>query len=109
MVQSSELFRYFIDRAVLEDPSATHVKHNGSWVRVTPWLPWMLLGQMPGHIMYDGIFHTTRTLDYYPPGVVERVKAKYPGFLEAPTKWYGPSYSSIEHYAMEQTPAPVKK
>jgi hypothetical protein len=108
MVQSSELFRYFINRATLEDPAATHVAHNGSWVRITPWLPWMLMGQMPGHIMYDGIFHTTRTLDYYPPGVVERIKAKYPSYLTAPTTWYGPSYSSIEHYAMEQKPAPAK-
>jgi hypothetical protein len=108
MVQSSELFRYFISRAVLEDPSKTHVTHNGSWVRVTPWLPWMLMGQTPGHIMYDGIFHTTRTLDYYPPGVVERIKARYPSFLTAPEKWYSPNYSSIEHYALEQTPAPVK-
>jgi hypothetical protein len=68
----------------------------------------MLMGEAPGHILYDGIFHTTRTLDYYPPGVVERVKARYPQYLTAPTSWYGPSYSSIEHYAMEQKPAPVK-
>jgi len=108
MVQSSELFRYFINRATLEDPTQTHVTHNGSWVRITPWLPWMLMGEAPGHILYDGIFHTTRTLDYYPPGVVERVKARYPQYLTAPTSWYGPSYSSIEHYAMEQKPAPVK-
>jgi len=106
MVQSSELFRYFIDRKRLEDPTQTHVTHNGSWVRITPWLPWMLMGQAPGHILYDGIFHTTRTLDYYPPGVVERIKARYPGYLTAPTRWYGPSYSSIEHYALEQQPAP---
>jgi hypothetical protein len=108
MVQSSELFRYFINRATLEDPTKTHVTHNGCWVRVTPWLPWMLMGAMPGHIMYDGIFHTTRTLDYYPPGVVERVKARYPQYLTAPMEWYGPNYSSIEHYALEQKPAPMK-
>jgi hypothetical protein len=108
MVQSSELFRYFINRATLEDPSQTHVTHNGSWVRVQPWLPWMLMGQAPGHIMYDGIFHTTRTPDYYPPGVVERIKARYPDYMTAPETWYGPSYSSLEHYTMEQKPAPVK-
>jgi len=108
MVQSSELFRYFISRAVLEDPSQTHVPHNGSWVRVQPWLPWMLMGPSPGHVMYDGIFRPSRTLDYYPPGVVERIKSRYPQFLEAPTHWNGPSLSSIEHYALEQTPAPPK-
>jgi hypothetical protein len=108
MVQSSELFRYFINRADLEDPSKTHVTHNGSWVRVQPWLPWMLMGQAPGHIMYDGIFHTTPTPDYYPPGVVERIEARYPDYMTAPETWYGPSYSSLEHYTMEQKPAPLK-
>jgi hypothetical protein len=28
--------------------------------------------------------------------------------MTAPTEWYGPNYSSLEHYAMEQKPAPVK-
>jgi hypothetical protein len=108
MIQSSELFRYFIKKSDLEDPAMTHVPHNGSWVRVQPWLPWMLMGPMPGHIMYDGIFRPSRTLDYYPAPVLERIRTRYPDFLTAPTKWYGPNYSSLEHYARERTPAPVK-
>jgi hypothetical protein len=108
MVQSSELFRYFISLAVLENPANTHVPHNGSWVRIQPWLPWMLMGQMPGHIMYDGIFSPSRSLDYFPKPVLDRIRSRYPQYLEAPTKWYGPNYSSIEHYALEQKPAPVK-
>jgi hypothetical protein len=108
MVQSSELFRYFIDRSKLEDPAFTHLPHNGSWVRVQPWLPWMLMGAQPGHIMYDGIFRPSLTMDYFPAAVLERVHARYPQYLTAPTKWYGPNYSSIEHYAMEQKPAPAK-
>jgi hypothetical protein len=27
--------------------------------------------------------------------------------MTAPTTWYGPNYSSLEHYAREQKPAPV--
>jgi hypothetical protein len=108
MVQSSELFRYFIRRADLEDPAKTHLPHEGSWVRVQPWLPWMLMGQTPGHVMYDGVFSSSLELDNCAPQVLARIKAKYPQFLTAPTKWYGPNYSSIEHYAREQKPAPPK-
>jgi hypothetical protein len=108
MVQSSELFRYFISRDDLENPAKTHVPHNGSWVRVQPWLPWMLMGQAPGHVMYDGVFRPSRTLDYFPAPVLDRIKSRYPQYLTAPTKWYGPNYSSIEHYALEQKPAPIK-
>ncbi len=108
MIQSSELFRYFIRREDLENPALTHVPSNGSWVRVQPWLPWMLMGTTPGHVMYDGLFHRYRTLDYFPAPVLERIRTRYPQYLTAPTTWYGPNYSSLEHYAREQTPAPVK-
>ena len=108
MIQASEFFRYFIDRADLENPEMTFLPANGSWVRVTPWLPWMLMGQAPGHILYDGIFRASKSLDYVPAPVLERVRTRYPQYLTAPTKWYGPSYSSLEHYALEQKPAPQK-
>ena len=108
MVQSSELFRYFVRRADLEDPAKTHLPHQGSWVRVQPWLPWMLMGRANGHVMYDGVFSSSLELNNYSPQVLAHIKAKYPQYLEAPTKWYGPNFSSIEHYAREQKPAPVR-
>jgi hypothetical protein len=108
MIQSSELFRYFISKADLENPEKTFVPANGSWVRVQPWLPWMLMGQAPGHVMYDGVFRADYTPDFIPAPVLEHIKTYYPDYMTAPTKWYGPNYSSLEHYAMEQKPAPVK-
>lgn len=105
--QTSELFRYFIRRDQLEDPSVTFLPANGSWVRVTPWLPWMLMGQAPGHIMYDGIFAASKSLDFHKPAVLARIRAKYPQYMTAPTQWYGPSLSSLEHYVLEQKPAPI--
>ncbi len=108
MIQSSELFRYFISRKDLEDPTKTFLPANGSWVRVQPWLPWMLMGTTPGHVMYDGIFAANYTPDFIPAPVLERIRTKYPSYMTAPTEWYGPNYSSLEHYAMEQKPAPVK-
>jgi hypothetical protein len=108
MIQASELFRYFIRKADLEDPTKTHLPHNGSWVRVQPWLPWMLMGPAPGHVMYDGSFSSALTDEYIPANVLERIRTRYPDYMNAPTKWYGPNYSSLEHYAREQTPAPPK-
>jgi hypothetical protein len=107
MIQASELFRYFIKRSDLEDPNKTHVPTNGSWVRIQPWLPWMLMGQAPGHVLYDGVFRTYRDTKYFPEPVLERIRSRYPQYLTAPTTWYGPNYSSLEHYAREQKPAPV--
>jgi hypothetical protein len=102
------LFRYFVRLSDLANAKLDHLPHNGVWIRVTPWLPWMLMGQANGHIMYEGEYCSNNNLDYYSPQVLARVRAKYPQYMEAPTKWYGPSLSSIEHYAQEQKPAPVK-
>jgi hypothetical protein len=69
----------------------------------------MLMGQAPGHIMYDGVFRANSTPEAIPAKVMERIKTRYPSYLTAPTKWYGPNYSSLEHYTMEQKPAPPLK
>jgi hypothetical protein len=108
LIQTSELFRYFISRKDLENPAMTHVPHNGSWVRVQPWMPWLLMGTTPGHVMYDGVFRPARTLDYFPTPVLDYMHAHFPDYFTAPTEWYGPNWSSLEHYAREQKPAPVK-
>lgn len=107
-VQASEMFRYFIRRSDLEDMSQDHLKHNGVWIRITPWLPWMLMGQGAGHCLYNGMFTKSDTLDRFKPSVIARVRERYPSYLTAPTEWYGPSLSSLEHYSIEQKPAPVK-
>jgi hypothetical protein len=108
LVRTSELFRWCMRREDLEDPSKTHVPHTGSWVRITPWLPWMLMGKAPGHIIYDGIFRTIDSLDTLPAAVLDRVKTRYPQYLTAATEWYGPNYSSLENYTRQQKPAPPR-
>jgi hypothetical protein len=55
------------------------------------------------------MFTSGDSLDYFNPAVLERVRKRYPQYMTAPTKWYGPSLSSIEHYALEQQPAPELK
>ena len=107
MNQTSEYFRYYISRADLEDPTKTHLPHSGAWVRITPWLPWMLMGQAPGHIIYNAMFRAFDSVEYLKPAVLARVRERYPQYLTAPTEWYEPSLSSLEHYALEQKPAPA--
>ena len=104
----SEQFLYVFDRADAENPYMTHLPAVGSWSRVTPWLPWMLMGQAPGCINYFSTFATVpEGIAGLPEDLVEAARAVDPKFLSAPTEDYGPSHSSIENYALEQTPAPV--
>jgi hypothetical protein len=108
MVQASEMFRYVMDVADVEDPSKTAIPHNGVWSRITPWLPWMLMGQAPGHVLYMGDFMPQKSFDDLSPDLLARVRRDAPHYLDAPLEDYGPSLSSLENYAREQKPAPVK-
>jgi hypothetical protein len=109
MNRVSELFRYFMRREDVENPALTHLPHNGVWSRITPWLPWMLMGTAPGHIHYMGRFSSIEKPEMAPPAVLARVKERFPLYLTAPDKWVDPSLSSLENYARTQKPQPPKR
>jgi hypothetical protein len=68
----------------------------------------MLMGQTPGHIVYSSFMGVVDSLDDLPEDLVLAAEAISPKYLDAPTEVYGPSLSSLERYAIEQQPAPVK-
>lgn len=109
MVQVSEMFRYFVEVDDLEDEDQTGVPWHGTWNRVTPWLPWMLLGDKPGHVLYVGVMHSAESVNEISPPVLAYIKEHFPKFLNAPEEDTGPSLSSIEDYARKQQPAPALK
>ncbi len=111
MVQVSEAFAYHVDAKHMQNSSMTTLPFNGTWNRVTPWLPWMLMGQTPGHMLYSAFMgsgedleqvHSRRLLDY--------VEKNYNKYFTAPETYdpKTPSLSSLELYALEQEPVKVK-
>ena len=109
MNRVSEMFRYVIRREELEDAERKSLEYTGAWSRVTPWLPWMLMGQAPGHMSYFGNMGAYSNLDVVSAPVIAYAREHYPTFFSAPEKWVDPSLSSLENYAREQTPAPPKE
>jgi hypothetical protein len=108
MNRVSEHFIYVVKKADIENPRLTHIPHVGSWSRITPWLPWMLMGQAPGNISYFTHFETIPNgIAGLPADLVAAARAMDEKWLHAPTEDYGPSLSSLENYAREQKPAPV--
>ena len=108
MAQVTEMMRYFVSRKDLENPKLTAVPFHGTWHRVTPWLPFMLMGTTPGHCLYTSTMTAFSSIDRLPKHVVDFAMKHKPDILKAPTEDYGPSHSSLEHYARQQTPAPAK-
>ncbi len=105
--QVSEMMRYFVRKKDLENPALTAVPYVGTWQRVSPWLPWMLMGQAPGHVMYTSTMTAFSGIDGLPQSVREYAEKHCPQMLSAPTEDYGPSHSSLELYSRQQQPAKV--
>ncbi len=109
IVQVSEMFAHHVKAEDMQNPKITSLDYRGTWNRVTPWLPWMLMGQQPGHCLYVSTMTKSDNISIIPEHVRKFSEEQRPGMLHAPTEDYGPSISSLEYYAREQTPAPALK
>ncbi len=109
MNQVTEVFQTFVSLADAQNEKLTSVESHGVWTRVTPWLPWMLMGQEPGHIMYNCYFSNYDDVNRTKRNVLDFTAKNYPVMMRAPTDWNAKSLSSLENYAQTQTPAPPKK
>ncbi len=87
------------------DPAVTSASCNGSWTRIGTWLPWMLLGQRPGHLYYRSATRKLRSVDELAPEVVAYTKQHYPEFLEPPTDFNMPMESSWEVFKADRKPS----
>ena len=105
MNRVSELFYHVHSLNQVQNKELTHVYGTGTWARITPWLPWMLMGQAPGHVVYQTFMGSRHSLNDIPQDIVEYTAKNYPKYLEAPDVWEEPSLSSIERYSREQEPA----
>ena len=107
MNQVSEYFTYIVPLKDLQDARKTSLLHSGTWSRVTPWLPWMLMGQAPGHILYQSIVASGDHIEIFKPKVLEYMRKTLPEMLVPPPKesWSKPNLSSLEVYARDQKPA----
>ncbi len=110
IVQASEFFAHHIKVEDLQNPKLTSLDYTGTWNRITPWLPWMLMGQAPGQCQYACFMGTTKALEHVlDRPVLDYCHKNYEKYFEAPTVWSDDrSLSSLEHYAKDQKPAPAK-
>jgi len=80
------------------------VPATGSWTRIGPFLPWMLMGQAPGHLFYRSATKKIAGPADLPPKLVAYAKAHTPEFLEFPTDFSVPIESSWEVFKHSRTP-----
>jgi hypothetical protein len=110
IAQVSEFFAHHVKVEDLQNPKLTSLDYTGTWNRITPWLPWMLMGQRTGMCQYSCFMGTCKDLDsVLSRPVLDYCEKNYQKYFEAPTVWTADrSLSSLEHYAIDQKPAPLK-
>ena len=108
MNQVTEQFASFMSLEDVQNPKKTSIEFNGTWVRMTPWLPWLLMGQAPGINEYNAIFSNYDDINHTKRNVLDYTAKNYPQMMKSPTDWNAKSLSSLENYALTQKPAPAK-
>lgn len=110
VLRVSEIFHRFTTLEQVEDADRTSCDYTGTWTRIGPWLPWMLQGQAPGHLLYRCFMDRTGSADRLPKALRERTERDYPEFFEAPgdDTWGGPNDSSFSVFMAERKPQPVR-
>jgi hypothetical protein len=109
MSRVSECYTYYVNLADAQNPEKTTLHNHGTWSRTTPWLPWLLMGQAPGHVQYMSMSNSYPTVADIKKPVREYIEKHFPHMLEAPPpeSWSKPNLSSLEVYAATQKPAPA--
>jgi hypothetical protein len=109
MVQASEYTSWTMSLDDMQDASRLTVDAVGNWTRVTPWLPWMLMGAAPGHCLYECFICKVTRYEQVPADIRSVAESRFPLFLKSPEKFVEGSASSLENYAKSNRPAPPRE
>ena len=90
----------------LLDKRRSTVPSHGNWNRLSPWLPWMMMGGQQGQLFYRSITHKLTSTKELPARIRSYTEKRYPEFLVPPTDFSIPMETSWDVFMRERKPAP---
>jgi len=97
--QSAEFFQFFVNRTALDDSLRASVPAAISWTRISPWMPFMRMGNKPGNLVFqcrgrklEGGFAAM------PARIRDYVLATAPQFAAAPDTFTEPNETSWTYF-----------
>ncbi len=102
----AELWGIIGKKSEVLDPNRTSASCVMSWSRVSQWLPWMEMGNSPGHMVFHS--HTVKLMNgaaELPRHILDYTQRHYAKFLEAPKEWLGPVMVSSDERFKERVDA----
>jgi hypothetical protein len=105
-ISVAELYTNSGSFSALLNPNITNVPSQGSWNRICPWLPWMLMGGQPGELIYRSATQKLKSPSELPPKLRAFTERHNPDFLIPPNDFNIPPESSLDVFKRERKPAP---
>lgn len=98
LYRALELFQFYGDAAEIADPAVSCAACELSWMRMSPWLPWMAMGDRPGGLVFHCRGYKLGSYDEVPQRTRDYIAARHPEFAEAPTAWSEPNETSWTYF-----------
>jgi hypothetical protein len=108
MVQASEYTSWNMSLSDMQNERITSLDAVGNWTRVTPWLPWMLMGTAAGHCLYETTICKVTRYEQIPADIRSVAEQRFALYTRSPEKYVDGSGSSLENYAKQNRPAPPR-
>jgi hypothetical protein len=92
--------------ADVENPRIASVATQFAYTATSGWLPWMLMGQTPGHVIWAEAGRKLMSLDEAPPAQVAMLRRVHPQWFARPEPW--PEFTNMYlQYREQRRPASV--
>jgi hypothetical protein len=81
----------------LVDPKVSSGRCTGIWTGLFPWLPWLLMGQRPGFLLWRSIGRKIRSPAEASPRILDFIAKREPGYLTTEDPWMDRKNSWIDY------------
>ncbi len=106
--KTSELFQIHTRMSELADPKLAKVYSTSAWFKEAPFMPWMLMDNAPGRLIYNTRIFALESPEQLPKKIYDYTAKNYPKYLHAPDRWQSPNMTTFETWVTQMTPAPAR-
>lgn len=97
--EASELFKFFVDKKDLINPALNSVPVQISWTRISPWMPFMEMGDRAGNLIFScSGYKLANGFEGLPDHIKQYVALKNPHYSKAPAEYTEPNETSWTYF-----------
>lgn len=99
MYQAMEMFQFFVNEKELNNKKVKNATCDISWTRISDFLPWMRMGDKPGHLVFSSRGWKLKAgWDGLPQPIKDIVMQEHPEYRHAPDTYLSPNMTSWKYY-----------